>query len=86
MHVGVHEPGGENGAGHVDFLDGVAPAPADDHAVGERQGGVDPLARGVGEYAPAGDEDVGGRVAARHRERAGSRRGRAIGGTVPQSG
>ena len=59
----------------VDHLARLALAPAGDHPVGERQRGVDPLPGGVGEHPAAGDEHVGGLVAARHRERAGSRLG-----------
>ena len=69
MHVGVDEAGRQRGAVDVDRLARVALAPAGDHAVGDRQRGVDPLARGRAEHAPARDQQVGGLVAARHRDR-----------------
>ena len=59
----VDETGSEGGAAHVDGLDGVAPTPAGDDAVGDRELGLDPLARVRNEHSTAGDEQVGRFVA-----------------------
>ena len=69
------KPGRERRSADIDHLPGLALAPAGDHPVGQRQRSVDPFPGGIGEHPAAGDERVGGLVAARHRERAGSRLG-----------
>ena len=63
VHVAVDETRSEGRAADVDGVDGVAPTPAGNDAVGDRELGLDPLARVRDEHATAGDEQVRGFVA-----------------------
>ena len=74
VHVGVDEPRRQRGPADVDHLERVALAPPGDHAVGDRQRRVDPLARGGAEHPPAADQQVGGLVTPRYRDRSCGRR------------
>lgn len=68
MHVGVNESRRQRGPGDVDGFVGVALAQPHDHPVGDCQGGSDELARGIGKHVSAGDQQIGGLLAAGHRQ------------------
>ena len=62
VHVGVDEARHDEAPGRVDHLGAVVLADPGDHAVGDRDVGVEPLAREDAEDAPAADDGVGGLV------------------------
>ena len=75
VHVGVDEARDDEAARRVDHLGAVVLADPGDDAVGDRDVGVEPLAREDAEDAAAADDGVGGLVPASDREP--SRRGRS---------
>ena len=68
VHVAVDEAGSERGATDVHHLAGVTRPPPRDDAVGDREVGLDPLARVRGKHPATGEEEVGRFVTARDRE------------------
>ena len=60
----VDEGRRERAAGDVDDFMRLALTPARHHTVGERKRGVDPLAPGRAEHAPAREQQIGGLVPA----------------------
>ena len=66
----VDEAGDDVGAVRVERLAALVGAEPGDDAVADRDVDVEPLAREDAEHAAAADDEVGGLVAARHRQTA----------------
>ena len=62
------KPGHDEAAGRVDHLGAVVLADPGDHAVGDRDVGVEPLPREDAEDAAAADDGVGGLVSSGDRQ------------------
>ena len=71
MHVRVDEARDDVGAVGVERLGALVGAEPGDDAVADRDVGVEPFAREDAEDPAAADDEIGGLVAARHRQSAG---------------